>query len=154
MIRAARTSDLPSWRRVAREVEPLFGPMADDDGFLTAIGESIRAGNAFAAVDDRDEPGGFVALDRRANEISWLAVSASARGRGLGRSLVRAALDALDGARPVTVVTFAPESAEGAAARALYLDENFADTGRRGVNPAGVATIVMQRPAALPKKES
>jgi len=154
MIRAARTSDLPSWRRVAREVEPLFGPMADDEGFLAAIGDCIRAGNAFAAAFDGGEPVGFVAVDRHANEIAWLAVSAAARGRGLGRSLIRAALEVLDGARPVAVETFAPGSADGAAARALYLAEGFVNTGRTGVNPAGVATIVMQRPAACPQEES
>ena len=148
MIRRTHADDLPAWRQVARQVEPLFGPMADDPGFLQAIAACVDAGNAWTALDAQGRPVGFVAVDPRANDITWLAVVSTHRGCGLGAELVRAALDALDGSRPVTVETFAPGVPHGAGARALYLGFGFTDTDAVSRNPAGIATVIMRRSVA------
>lgn len=148
MTRRTHADDLPAWRQVAREVEPLFGPMADDPGFLAAIAACVDTRDAWSALDSRGRPVGFVAVDRHANDITWLAVSAPHRGSGLGAELVRAALDGLDGSRPVSVETFAPGVPHGAGARALYLGFGFIDTNTLSTNPAGIPTIIMRRSVA------
>lgn len=145
MTRRTFVDDLDAWRQVAREVEPLFGPMVDVPGFQEAIAACVDAGNAWSVLDAEGRPVGFVAVDRHANDITWLAVSSAHRGRGLGAELVRAGIDALDGSRPVTVETFAPGVPHGVGARALYLGFGFTDTDTVSTNPAGIPTIVMKR---------
>jgi ribosomal-protein-alanine N-acetyltransferase len=72
------------------------------------------------------------ALSRRAAdeaEILSIVVERSARGRGLGRELLRGHLDALREAGTFRV--FLEVDEQNAAARALYIDEDFAEVGRR-----------------------
>ena len=76
-------------------------------------------------------PAGFV-LSRRATdeaEILSIVVERRSRRRGLGRALLRGHIAAL-GARGVCQL-FLEVDEDNAAARALYLDEDFVEVGRR-----------------------
>ncbi len=150
-IRSAEPRDVPEWLVLAREVEHLFGPMAEVPEFRAALDEAIARGHAVAAVvpsdDGEEELAGGIVFSREGGSIEWLAVSTRARGAGLGRELLAAAIARLDAARPVSVQTFAPASPDGAAARRLYASFGFEDREDAGPTPAGVSTVIMVRPA-------
>lgn len=145
-IRALDPQDERWWLQLAAEVEPLFGPMVGDSGFLAAIRNAIGFGNALGA-EVQGVLVGIVAFDREANEITWLAVGARHRGRGYGELLIKAAVQALAADRDVFVQTFAPHVAVGCAARRLYLSNGFVDVRRAELNPAGIETVIMRRHA-------
>ena len=41
VVTYANLNDLEQWLVLAREVEPLFGPMVEDDGFRSALTDAI-----------------------------------------------------------------------------------------------------------------
>ncbi len=47
MIRLVTNQDLNAWIELAREVEPLFGKMADNEDFINAIKDCISNSSAF-----------------------------------------------------------------------------------------------------------
>lgn len=147
-VEPAGLEDLDGWLQLAREVEHLFGPMADSPDFQAALKQAMAGQEAFCI---RSGPQGAlpilpgaVAVSKAANEVTWLAVAGGQRGQGLGKALLAAALSQLDGTRPITVQTFAPAVTEGRAARNLYLGRGFTDHRDAGLNPAGVPTVVMR----------
>ncbi len=146
-IRQARETDFEAWIALAREVEPLFGPMAQEECFRKALREAIAARTAFCtAVDDRDPAStlaGGVVISREFNQIVWLAVSGPWRGKGIGKALVAFAIGKLSRKENIFVQTFDAGVPEGEAARSLYLDFGFTDFQRGGLNPAGVPTMIM-----------
>lgn len=148
-IRRATPDDIPSWLELAREVEHLFGPMADIPEFRHALQEAVRLGDASCATPASSSAivGGIV-ISPASNSIEWLAVSRVARGAGLGRGLLALAIDNLDPGRPISVQTFAQTSPDGAAARQLYSSFGFTDREPKGPTPAGVPTVLMHKPAA------
>lgn len=85
-------------------------------------------------------------------DIQTIAIAESARGLGLGRTLLRTLLDAgLDrGAREI----FLEVRADNDVAHALYVSEGFVELGRRPryYQPDDVDAIVMRR--HLPPKEN
>lgn len=145
MIRPLTSHDYERWLALATEVEPLFGPMVSDSGFQSALREAIAQGSALG-LKAQDGIAGIVAIDRERNEITWLAVGASYRGKGYGDRLVKAALKALAADRDVQVQTFAPHVPAGFSARRIYLANGFVDAGSAGPNPAGIETVIMRRP--------
>ena len=150
-IRNAEPRDVPGWLVLAKEVEHLFGPMSEVPEFRAALDGAIASGHALAAVvpsdDGAEEVVGGVVFSPEVGSVEWLAVSARARGAGLGRELLSAAIARLDPARPIRVQTFAPASAGGAAARHLYTAFGFEDREAAEPTPAGVPTVIMVRPA-------
>jgi len=71
---------------VVREVEPLFGPMPD---FEPTLRRNISRGTALCARDASGQVVGGVLLRAAPHtQITWLAVRASARRRGVGHALV------------------------------------------------------------------
>lgn len=140
-------TDLPSWLTLAREVEPLFGPMADDPNFQKGLLEAIQEGHAIAAKEENtsDVLGGVI-FDVEQNEILWLAVKASARGNGIGQALMEIVLEQLDTRRPVQLQTYYESVPAGLPARALYTRFGFIDFEPAGLNPAGLPTVIMQKP--------
>lgn len=146
-VMVSEVSDFDEWVELAREVEPLFGSMADDAGFRGALLSALTNDEALCVygVDGRVQGG--VILNLAQNGIAWLAVGADSRGKGVGRSLLAAAVAGLNPNREILVQTFAPQVPEGAAARRLYMDFGFADREPGGPNPAGVPTVFMARPA-------
>lgn len=141
-------NEISSWLALAREAEPLFGPMADDPDFQKGLLKAIQDGRAIAAKEEKtsDVLGGVI-IDPEQNEILWLVVKQSARGRGTGQALLEAALERLDIRRPVRVQTYDESVPAGLPARALYTRFGFVDLEPAGLNPAGLPTVIMQKPA-------
>ena len=140
--------DFDAWISLAREVEPLFGPMADETDFQEALRQAISLSTAFCIYseqngDKKDFIGGIV-ISKGTNEIAWLAVSQQYRGKGCGRKLIEFAIGKLSPQENMFVQTFDKSVPEGKSARNLYLDFGFTDLKDGGLNPAGVPTVIMQ----------
>jgi ribosomal protein S18 acetylase RimI-like enzyme len=139
--------DYDAWLSLAREVEPLFGPMAEERAFQEALRQAISENRAFCIRSDQVEKkhlkGGTV-ISRESNEIEWLAVSNLYRGMGFGRQLLEFAIGRLNPQKSIYVQTFDASVPEGKAARKLYLNYGFADLKDGGLNPAGIPTVVME----------
>ena len=120
----AAAEDLTSWLQLAREVEPLFGPMPD---FATHAVRAVERNSGIVVRDRDDTVLGAALMSYRPGErhISWLAVRESARRRGVARVLLAAILRRWTGPGDVDVVTFGPDVPGGAAARAFYLSAGF-----------------------------
>lgn len=123
----ATDDDIPAWLTLAAEVEPLFGPMVEEPGFLRALRNNIARGSAYCIRVGDGQPGspldaGLLWSESTAPlyKVSWLAVTVSARGQGLGESLVRKVLALVTPPATVSVVTFGADIEGGQAARRLY----------------------------------
>ena len=150
----SKVTDFDAWILLAREVEPLFGPMADEKGFQEALRRAISLNIAFCIYsepngDDNNLIGGVV-ISKKTNEISWFAVSQKYRGKGYGRKLIEFAVSKLNSQENMFVQTFDKSVPEGKSARDLYLDLGFTDVKDGGLNPAGVPTVIMQLRASKP----
>ena len=147
-IVCSEIADFDAWISLARQVEALFGPMADELDFQDALRQAISSCTAFCI---RSEPKkdnhcliGGVVISRETNEVAWLAVSQEDRGKGYGRRLTEFAISKLNRRKNIFVQTFDKTVCEGAPARKLYLDLGFTDFKDGGPNPAGVPTVIMQ----------
>ena len=162
-VRAATLDDVPAWLALAREVEPLFGPMADEPDFRASLERGIDGGRAFC-IDAREGAAGapqcgplcaplcaplcgIILISTRRNAVAWLAVASGCRGQGLGRALLAHAIAHLDPSREITVQTFVAGVPGGEPARALYRSFGFEERGPADPTPSGVPTVVMVRPA-------
>ena len=147
----SKSADFDSWIALAREVEPLFGPMADEMDFQEALRQAILAKTAFCLYPDRNQGAphliGGVIISKESNEIAWLVVSKQYRKKGWGRELIKFAISRLNQGKSIIVQTFDKSVSQGASARNLYLDFGFTDVKNGGLNPAGVPTVIMQRKA-------
>ncbi|WP_022664268.1 GNAT family N-acetyltransferase [Desulfospira joergensenii] len=147
-------TDWEAWLALAREVEPLFGPMADEPGFQKALHQAISENRAFCIGLDRDGNNqgvkGGIVISKESNEIAWLAVSQAYRKMGFGRKLIEFALGRLDQKKSIFVQTFDKSVPQGNPARKLYMDFGFTDFKDGGFNPAGVWTVIMKLAASKP----
>jgi GNAT superfamily N-acetyltransferase len=148
-IETCRPDDWAAWQTLTREVEPLFGPMADQPEFTAAWQAAVAAQQVLCA---REAPStgaspllGGIIFSPKENEIAWLAVSARSRGKGVGAKLLAQALQRLDPTRNVRVQTFVDSVPAGQPARRLYQRFGFIDQKMAGDNPAGYATVIMIR---------
>lgn len=142
---AANSDDMPAWLDLAREVEHLFGPMADEESFQNALLDAIHKGNAFC-LRDRSRKGvlcGGVVININNHEVVWLAVSEKSRRQGAGSLLLSHAMERLGISNPISVVTFADSIPEGLAARQMYIRRGFIDREHMGKNPAGFPIVLM-----------
>lgn len=144
----SKVTDFDAWILLAREVEPLFGPMADEIDFQEGLRQAISLNTAFCI---HSEPNGDnkslidgVVISKETNEIAWLAVSKESRGNGYGRKLIEFAINELNPQKNIFVQTFDKSVPEGKSARNLYLDFGFTDIKDGGLNPAVVLTVIMQ----------
>lgn len=116
-------ADVASWLELAREVEPLFGPMPD---FESTIRRNISRGTALCVRDgDGRVLGGVLLRAAPHTQITWLAVRSSARRQGVGHALVVAALSRWLPPCDVLVDTFGEDNVEGYPARRLYESVGF-----------------------------
>jgi len=148
-IETCQPDDWATWQTLTREVEPLFGPMADQPEFAAAWQAAVAAQQVLCAHEAPSTSvspllGGII-FSPKENEIAWLAVSARSRGKGLGANLLAQALQCLDPARKVRVQTFTDSVPAGQPARRLYQRFGFNDEKPAGNNPAGYATVIMIR---------
>jgi GNAT superfamily N-acetyltransferase len=145
--------DFDAWILLAREVEPLFGPMADETSFQDALRQAISLNTAFCIYAETSGGGreliGGIVISKETNEIAWLAVSQQYRGKGYGRKLTEFAIYRLNRQRDIFVQTFDTSVPEGKPARKLYLDSGFSDIKDGGLNPAGVPTVIMRLEALI-----
>lgn len=144
MIRLVTDKDLNEWLDLAREVEPLFGEMAESEDFKNGIIDCISNSSAFCIVNNNIDIEGISAINKACNEVAWLAVRERCRGKGYGYQLLKAALGSLDNKNPIWVQTFSPGVKAGEAARKLYMRFGFKDFKDGGKNPAGIDTIIMK----------
>jgi ribosomal protein S18 acetylase RimI-like enzyme len=143
-VQLAVEEDLPAWLALAREVEPLFGPMAEEPGFARAVRSNVSRGSAFC-VRRADDPApaplrGAILFDSRdapLHQIAWLAVASSARRAGIGRALVERCLASVRAPAVIAVVTFGADVAGGAPARRLYESLGFAPAEAAERGPEG-----------------
>ncbi len=145
MIRPLNENDREAWLNLAGEVEPLFGPMLASPDFNEAISTCIANNDAWGIENEEGEVAGIMALDRSANEISWLAVAKRHRGNNYGDMLVKKAIMELDAGGDIHVQTFASGVDEGKAARAVYERNGFVHVKNAGPNPAGIETVILAR---------
>jgi ribosomal protein S18 acetylase RimI-like enzyme len=122
-VSEATRGDVASWLEIAREVEPLFGPMPD---FESTLQRNIRRGTALCVRDPNGHVlGGMLLRAAPHTQITWLAVRSSARRRGVGHALVAEALRRCPPPCEVLVDTFGEDSLEGNPARRLYESFGF-----------------------------
>jgi ribosomal protein S18 acetylase RimI-like enzyme len=144
MIRSLKENDITQWKIIIREVEPLFGPMLSDPGFIPAISEAIISNMVFGYEDDETHQIiGAIVINRDSNNIEWLAVSNRQKQNGIGSKLLERALSELDKNQNIYVQTFSQEVEAGIAARKLYEKYGFVDLKDAGKNPAGLDTVIM-----------
>ena len=128
-------ADVASWLELAREVEPLFGPMPD---FESTIRRNISRGTALCVRDgDGRVLGGVLLRAAPHTQITWLAVRSSARRQGVGHALVAAALCRCLPPCDVLVDTFGEDNVEGYPARRLYESVGFVPGDYLPEGPAG-----------------
>lgn len=145
MIILLKQQDYNSWIELAKEVEPLFGPMSDSREFQEGIKICIQNNSAFGVRSDDGKLAGIIAVNRDNNEILWLAVGKKFRGNKYGDMLVRKAIDELQGNGDIYVQTFSRNIEEGKSARTLYEKNGFTDLKDAGKNPANIDTVIMVR---------
>ncbi len=147
-IVCSEEKDFDAWISLAREVEPLFGPMADEISFHDALRQAISLNTAFCIYSknngESSELAGGVVISKETNEIAWLAVSQKYRGKGYGRKLIKFAISRLNPQKDIFVQTFDKSVPEGKPARQLYLASGFTEIKHGGLNPAGVSTVIMR----------
>ena len=122
MIRPLEPADAAACDAIVLTLPYHFG----DEGGRAECAKAVRTQEGLVAVEN-GEVVGFLTLRRQeaaSAEITWMAVRADRRRRGLGRELVERAVDELarDGARLLCVLTLAesvPDDQE---------TDNYADT--------------------------
>lgn len=144
MIRLVTDGDFNAWLELAKEVEPLFGEMVENEDFVKGIKGCIADSAALCVENTMKEIEGIIAINKAENEISWLAVREKSRGKGYGVQLLNAALDFLDHQKPIIVQTFSKTVKVGEAARKMYLQFGFKDYKDGGKNPADIDTVIMK----------
>lgn len=88
-VQTAALGDVDGFVALAAGVEPWFGPMASDRGFLDALDRNIGRGSAFVVRGQDDRLLGGILTGGRApsNRINWLVVDEVARRCGVGQAL-------------------------------------------------------------------
>jgi ribosomal protein S18 acetylase RimI-like enzyme len=145
MIRSLKQQDYDTWIELAEEVESLFGPMIDSKKFQDGIKDCIQNNNAFGFEDEEGSLTGIIALDRKNNEILWLAVGKKYRGNNYGEKLVKKAIAELESNGDIYVQTFSGKMNEGKNARNIYERNGFMDFKDAGKNLADIETVIMVR---------
>jgi len=145
-IRPATTADVPAVAAIERAA---FSDPWSPSSFATLLGNPAVE---FAVAERGGAVLGYTVLWVAADEaeLANVAVSAGARGRGIGALLVDGALAAAARRGAATVYLEVRES--NAAARRLYASRHFAEVGRRRRyyrNPVEDA-LVLARPLAPP----
>jgi GNAT superfamily N-acetyltransferase len=148
-IQVATLDDLAGWLALAREVEPLFGPMVGDPSFHAFLRRVFREQRAFCIREDDGPPGsplcGGIAISKSKNEIGWFAVAERHRGKGFGKALLRHALEHLDRQQEIRVQTFDETISDGRPARRLYQQFGFRDHHPIEPTSNGIPRVVMVR---------
>jgi GNAT superfamily N-acetyltransferase len=147
----AEGRDVPAWLALAKEVEPLFGPLVHDDRFRRALWRNIARGSALCMRAGDRSPGnplmGGLLLSSHPPQyqIGWLAVARCWRRQGVGRLLVAHALARVRRPATVSVITFGPGVPGGEAARSFYAKLGFVPCEPAEEGPDGHSRQVYRR---------
>ncbi|HYF62464.1 MAG TPA: GNAT family N-acetyltransferase [Herpetosiphonaceae bacterium] len=150
-ITIAQPEDCAAWLELAREVEPLFGPMVSDPGFHRALNNAIERGTAYCVRAENGEPGSPIiggmlfSAKPPIYKIGWLAITSTQRGRGIGKALVAHAIRQVQPPAELRVTTFGPDITEGQAARSLYMRLGFTPAEQAPAGPEGGSRQVFRR---------
>ncbi len=150
-VEIADSNDIPAWLVLAAEVEPLFGPMVRDAGFLRSLAKNIERGSAFCVRETGRRTGlpllGAMMFSPHppTYTIGWLAVCQQHRRRGIGRLLVEHALSLVSPPAEIVVTTFAGNTPEGLPARRLYERLGFTPAEAAPDGPEGKPRQVLRR---------
>ncbi|MFA8299071.1 MAG: GNAT family N-acetyltransferase [Hyphomicrobiales bacterium] len=145
MIRKLNLEDYKAWIELAKEVEPLFGPMTEIEEFREGMIYCINNENAFCVETESKEIGGIIAINRKEREILWFAVKEKERRKAYGEKLLSKAIEELGDKKHIYVQTFAPNIDEGKSAINLYKKKGFEAYKDAEINPAGLETVIMRR---------
>jgi GNAT superfamily N-acetyltransferase len=122
----AQPADIPAWLDLAREVEPLFGPMVDEPSFHKALQKNIARVTAFS-IREADGPAGTPLVGGLLFSpkppfytIGWLAVKQSYQRQGIGRRLVEHVIGLVNPPAEFVVTTFGIDHPAGEPARRFY----------------------------------
>lgn len=154
-VRSLEPADAAACDEVVASLPYFFG----DDAGVRECAEAVRRGPGFVGVVD-GEVVGFLTLKRpfgRSAEITWMAVRADVRRRGIGRALVeRAAADlSEEGVTVLSVLTLGPSVEEPpsddsyAGSRAFYEAAGFTpvrEFGLRSWNNDAALLLVRHLP--------
>jgi GNAT superfamily N-acetyltransferase len=127
----AQPEDIPAWLELAREVEPLFGPMIEDPGFHRALEKNIARRTAYCVRENGHPVGtplmGGLLFSPHPPEyvIGWLAVAEAHRRRGVGQALVTHALSQVEPPATIRLTTFGPDNPAGEPAHRYYQKLGF-----------------------------
>ncbi len=147
IIEKATEQDIEAWLELAKEVEPLFGPMAAEPSFWETLKKTITKGRGFCIREYESQPGaplcGAIIISCNNNEIGWLAVAKRHRRKGVGKALLSYAIEKLDKRKPISVNTFAETVIDGIPARMLYSRFGFKEVQKLDPNPAGIPIVKM-----------
>jgi GNAT superfamily N-acetyltransferase len=150
-IAIAQREDQPAWLELAREVEPLFGPMVNEPGFHRALENNIARGTAFCVRAADGPPGSAIiggllcSIKPPIYRIGWLAVSQRHRNQGIGEALVACAIQLVQPPAELVVTTFGPDIVAGQAARRLYTRMGFDPAEQAPLGPEGGSRQVFRR---------
>jgi len=150
-IVVAQREDQMAWLELAREVEPLFGPMVNDPGFHHALENNIARGTAYCVRESNGPPGSALSggllysIKPPIYKIGWLAVSEGRRNQGIGEALVTYAIQLVQPPAELVVTTFGSDSAAGQAARRLYTRMGFEPAEQAPAGPEGGSRQVFRR---------
>ena len=126
-VALAQPGDIPTWLRLAAEVEFLFGPMVADPAFHQALERSIQRQTAFCIREQADVVGTplvgallFSTTRAPHYKIGWLAVAARWRRRGAAQALVTHCFGLIQPPAELSVTTFDTDNLAGKPAREFY----------------------------------
>lgn len=108
----AQPADIPAWLVLAREVEPLFGPLVDQPGFHNALHKNIARETAFCIREADGLPGARLIAGLLFSPkppiytIGWLAVTKSHHRHGIGQRLVEYVIGLVHPPAELVVTTF------------------------------------------------
>ena len=140
-VQTADLGDLDGLVALAAGVEPWFGPMVSDRGFLEALDRNIGRGSAFVVRGQGDRLLGGILTGGRAPSyrINWLVVDEGARRCGVGRVLVDHVIDLCQRPCGLEVVTFGKDhpAANLSGARAFYERLGFVGGSAEADGPEG-----------------
>jgi GNAT superfamily N-acetyltransferase len=147
----ACTEDIPSWLRLAAEVESLFGPMVNDERFLSALRRNVERGTAFCIREPDGPPGvplvGGLLFSPKPPIycIGWLAVAENWRRQGAGCRLVNYVVGMVQPPAEMVVGTFGEDVEAGRPARRFYEGPDFRPAEPAPNGPEGGSRQIFRR---------
>jgi GNAT superfamily N-acetyltransferase len=136
---------------LAAEMEPLFGPMVEEPGFMRALHRNIARGTALCVREAGGAPGApllgglLYSPKPPLYTIGWLAVTETHRRHGIGRALIEHVFQLADPPAEFVVTTFGADRAEGLPARRFYLEMGFYPAEPAPNGPEGGSRQILRR---------